>query len=303
VFEEMKYGLGTNDSVKRGLKLVSGSTNSNILFAVGGATYTQVWTASDEIVKMKLLAPQDGSISGTIMKDKAFLGRAMVMLEWKEIPGAESYEVQIGFDEELDSPVDISYYDGGTPYSDGMIKVAYPWLGTKYYWRVRVGKAGSGGTVGAPYSSQWSDVWSFITPLGPALAMPELLGPKAGQGNVMLRPALQWNSSIAATGYELILAANCDWNNPVLNLSGESAISDTAYQLTFTLAKNTSYCWQVRGVNDITHSPWSDTGTFTTGFTAEAENDGLPVWIWVIIVLGAILILSILVLIIQSRRY
>jgi len=168
---------------------------------------------------------------------------------------------------------------------------------------VRVGKAGPGGTVGAPYSSQWSETWSFITPLGPALAMPELLGPKAGQGNVMLNPALQWNSSVAATGYELILAANCDWSNPVLNLSGDSVIGETAYQLTFNLAKNTSYCWQVRGVNDITHSPWSDTGTFTTGFTAGPENGVLPVWVWVIIVLGTILILSILVLIIQSRRY
>jgi hypothetical protein len=310
VFEEMKDGLGTGDSVRRGLKLVSGaSSNTNLLFAVGGVSYTQIWTASDEVVKMKLLEPKDGSISGTIFpvdtEDEAFIGRAVVMLEWKEIPGAESYEVQIGFDEELDSPVDnIScYYDGGTPYSNGMIKVVYPWLGTKYYWRVRVGKAGSGGTVGAPYLSQWSDIWSFTTPLGPAPSIPEVLYPKAGQGNVVLNPLLQWNSSVAATGYELILATNCDFGNPALNLSGESAVTDTAYRLTFNLAKNTSYCWKVRGVNAITHSSWSDAGTFTTGFTAEAENGGIPVWIWVIIVLGTIFILSILVLISQSRRY
>jgi hypothetical protein len=301
VFEEIDKGLGAGDSVRRGLKLVSGS---NLLFAVGGASYTQIWTSSDEIVKMKLLAPEDGSMSGTIMEDEAFLGRAVVMLEWKEIEGAESYEVQIGFCEDLDRcPVDLSYYDGGTPYTEGMVKVAYPWLGTKYYWRVRVGKAGPSGTEGAPYLSQWSETWSFTTPLGPAPSTPGLLSPQPGQEDVILRPVLQWNSSVAATSYELILAANCDWNNPVLNLSGESAISDTAYQITFDLAKNTSYCWQVRGVNDITHSPWSDTGTFTTGFTAEAENAGLPVWVWVIIALASILILSILVLIVRSRRY
>ena len=303
VFEKMESGLtiSAGDSVRRGLKLVSAP---NILFAVGGASYTQIWIASDETVKMKLLAPEDGSIAGDIMQDEAFLGRARVMLEWKDILRAESYEVQIGFDEELNSPVDISYYDGGTRYSNGTVKVVYPWFGTKYYWRVRVGKAGPGGTVGAPYSSQWSETWSFITPLGPALAMPELLGPKAGKENVGLKPLLQWNSSVAATGYELMLAANCDWNNPVLNLSGESAISgDTAYQITFDLAKNTSYCWQVRGVNKITHSPWSDTGTFTTGFTSGAETVGLPVWIWVIIVLATVFMLSILVLVSQSRRY
>ena len=135
--------------------------------------------------------------------------------------------------------------------------------------------------------------------------MPELLGPKAGQTNVIINPLLQWNSSVDATSYELILAANCDWDHPVHNLSGESAIRapTTAYQVPSNLAKNTSYCWKVRGINTITRSPWSDTGTFTTGFTAGTENVGLPVWVWVIIVLVAVFILSILVLITQSRRY
>ena len=306
MFEELKSGLGTGDSVKRGLKIVSGDS-SNLLFAVGGASYTQLWTASDEIVKMKLLAPKDGTEAyGDIMEDKASLGRARVMLQWKQIPGAESYEVQIGFDSELDSPVsDMSYYTDGTPYTEGNVTVVYPWLGTKYYWRVRMGKAGPSGTVGAPYSSQWSDIWSFTTPLGPALAMPELLGPKAGQTNVIINPLLQWNSSVDATSYELILAANCDWDHPVHNLSGESAIRapTTAYQVPSNLAKNTSYCWKVRGINAITRSPWSDTGTFTTGFTAGTESVGLPVWVWVIIVLATVFILSVLVLITQSRRY
>lgn len=288
-FEEINNGLGVGDSVMRGLKLIPSPT---MLFAVGGPSYTQLWTTSDEIVKMKLLAPEDGSVSGTILEDEAFLGRARVRLEWKEIEGANKYEVKVAFDEDMESSVDISYYDGGTVESDGLLKVVYPWLGTRYYWSVRVID---------PYMSQWSDVWSFITPLGPAPSIPVLLGPQAGQENVMLKPVLQWNSSVAATGYELMLAANCDFADPLLNLSGEGVISDTAYQLTFALAKNTSYCWKVRGVNEITHSPWSDTGTFTTGFTEQAEDTGLPMWVWVIIVLGAVLMLSILVLVVRSR--
>jgi hypothetical protein len=118
----------------------------------------------------------------------------------------------------------------------------------------------------------------------------------------MLNPALQWNSSVAATGYELILAANCDFENPALNLSGDNKLGmDTAYQLKFNLDPNTNYCWKVRGVNEITHSPWSDTGTFTTGFTAATEDVGLPVWVWVIIALSAVLMLSIVGLIVRSR--
>lgn len=297
IFEEIKDGLNipAGNSVRRGLKVTS---DPNILFAVGSVSgslfpYTGIWITGDEIDKVDLIAPEDDEIAGYITEDEAYLGRAVVILEWEEVEDAELYEVQITFDEALHSPVDMSYYDGGNPYSDGMVKVAYPWLGTRCYWRVRVAE---------PYKGRWSDAWSFVAPLGPAPSIPVLLSPQPGQENVILRPALQWNSSVAATGYELILAMNCDWDNPVLNLSGEDAVIDTAYQLTFSLDKNTDYCWRVRGVNDITHSPWSNSLSFTTGVTEGAVSEGLPVWVWVIIAMGAVFMLSILVLIMQSRE-
>lgn len=287
--EEVKDGLEPGDSVLRGLRVIP---NPTYLFAVGGASYTQLWVTSDEMVRMKLLAPEDDSESGIILEDEAFLGRAMVKLEWKEIEGANEYEVQLAFDEDFVSPVDDSYYDGGTHESTGLLKMVYPWLGTRYYWRVRVID---------PYMSQWSEAWSFITPLGPALSMPTLLSPEAGTIGVSLRPLLQWGSSVAATGYELVLTKDCDWDNPVIDLYGDSAISDTAYQVTFNLDKNTTYCWKVRGVNDITNSPWSDSLSFITGTTVETEDEGLPIWVWVIIALSAVLMLSIIVLIVHSR--
>jgi hypothetical protein len=292
VFTEIDEGLNPPvDTVMRNLKLVSGST---VLFAVGGPSYTQLWTTSDELTKAKLLSPEDGAIAGVIMEDEEFLGRAIVNLEWKEITGANTYEVKLAYDEGFVSPIDdISYYYGGTIESEGLLKVVYPWLGTKYYWRVRVID---------PYLSQWSDVWSFTTPLGPAPSAPECQSPTQGETGVSRQPLLQWNSSVDARGYELILAKSCDFEVPVLDLSGDDEIMDTAYQVAFNLDANTNYCWKVRGVNEITHSPWSDTGTFTTVLTAEAEDaDGLPVWVWVIIALSAVLILAIVVLIVRSR--
>jgi len=289
VSEEIKDGLGPGDSVLRGLKVVS---NPTFLFAIGGASYTQLWVTSDKMARMKLLAPEDGSQTGIILEDEAFLGRAVVRLEWKETEDADVYEVQIAFDEDFISPVDDSYYDGGTHESTGLLKMVYPWLGTKYYWRVRVID---------PYMSQWSEGWSFVTPLGPALSKPTLLSPQPDSRDVSIHPLLQWNSSVAATGYELILTKNCDWEYPVLNLSGEDAISDTGYQITFDMEENTTYCWKVRGVNDITHSPWSDSLSFTTGSAVWAEGEGLPVWVWVIIALSTVLMLSIIVLIVHSR--
>jgi hypothetical protein len=48
---------------------------------------------------------------------------------------------------------------------------------------------------------------------------------------------------------------------------------------------------------------WSDSDTFTTGTMTGVEDAGLPLWVWVIVALSTLLMLSILVLIIQSRRY
>ncbi|MFA5367175.1 MAG: fibronectin type III domain-containing protein [Dehalococcoidia bacterium] len=289
-FQEIKDGLGVGDSVLRGLKLVS---NPAFLFAIGGASYTQLWTTSDEVARMRLLSPSDGSVSGTILEDEALLGRAMVMLEWRNVEGATEYEVRLAFDESFVSPVDNSYYDGGVPESAGLLKVVYPWLGTRYYWQVRVTE---------PYMSQWSEVWSFVTPLGPAPSAPSVLSPGSGQIDVLLRPVLQWDSSVAATGYELVLAKSCNFDNLILDLTGSNKLGmDTAYQITFNLEPNTNYCWKVRGVNEITHSPWSDTGTFTTGITVTEEEAGLEMWVWVIIILSSVLILAIVVLIVRSR--
>jgi hypothetical protein len=295
VFAEIKNGLGANDSVKSGLTVISGS---NLLFAIGNEGANPViWTSSDEIIKMKLIGPASGAIAGAIWEKGSNVGRAMVTLSWEEVTGTDLYEVQIAPDKDFATVLDNSYFVSGSRYTANQMIQANLWLGKTYYWRVR---------VNAPYMSQWTETRSFITPLGPKTYLPELLSPAAGQSDVSLRLVLAWNNSLAVTNYELILAENCEWANPVLNLVGDKKLgSDTAYPIPFDLKPSTNYCWKVRGVSDISDSLWSDTGTFTTTAMAApvaAEDSGTPAWVWIIIAVSAVFIVSVIVLIVRTRR-
>ena len=93
-------------------------------------------------------------------------------------------------------------------------------------------------------------------------------GAQDSHNDIGLNPTLTWTSPVEATGFELILAHNCDWENPMISATGSETLGpDTAYQITQTqtLQEGANYCWKVRAVySDNSKSPWSDTGTFTT---------------------------------------
>jgi hypothetical protein len=292
-FEEIKDGLGTGEKVGGGLQVLS---DPNLLFAIGGVgdVYNKIWTSSDEIIKMRLLAPTNGAIAGDIWENGSHAGKALVALSWEKVTGADSYEVQIASDAGFINVLNSSCFVSGSPYTANQMISANLWLGSKYYWRVR---------VVAPYWSQWSDNWSFTTPLGDKSSLPELLSPTAGQSNISLKPILQWNNSVSATYYELILA-ECDTNNVVLNLTGDKKLGVvTAYQVPNDLKPGTNYCWKVRGLSDVTTSQWSDTASFTTmAAPVVVEKAGTPAWVWIIIALSAVLIVAVVVLVIRTRR-
>jgi uncharacterized membrane protein len=243
---------------------------------------------------MRLLAPTNGAIAGDIWENGSHAGKALVALSWEKVTGADSYEVQIASDAGFINVLNSSCFVSGSPYTANQMISANLWLGSKYYWRVR---------VVAPYWSQWSDNWSFTTPLGDKSSLPELLSPTAGQSNISLKPILQWNNSVSATYYELILA-ECDTNNVVLNLTGDKKLGVvTAYQVPNDLKPGTNYCWKVRGLSDVTTSQWSDTASFTTmAAPVVVEKAGTPAWVWIIIALSAVLIVAVVVLVIRTRR-
>lgn len=283
------------------LRVVPGS-NSNTLFAVKTAPDPdQLLTFTDTLTgKVTLATPTDGTTSGDILENK---GLARVVISWQGKTGAMSYEYQVALDEAM-----LTVIAGASSYTAGQVKDVELWLGTTYYWRVRVGAAGS--TVGSPLLSQWSETWSFNTPLGPGAARPILESPEAGQEGVELRPVLEWSGLIDATNYELMVAEDCDWNDLVVDKTGAAALgTETVYAITTDLEYLTDYCWKAKALTldaegtVVTESPWSDIGTFTTiAEPTAAEAAPTPAWVWVVIAISAILLVAVIVLIVRTRR-
>jgi len=275
--------------------LVTAPTQTYV-FAVGGniSAPTELWTYTDTLIKTTLISPADGATAaGTIIEGNT---QAHVTLMWEDMPKAQWYDYQVAYDENFGSLIEFGATT--TPTTEGSQASVELFLGEKYYWRVRVN--------GSPVYSQWSDTWSFTTPLGPASVKPVCLSPTEGLTGVSLTPTLQWSSAVEATGFELVVAANCDWSNTIVNLTGSSALAagTTAYPITQALQQGTNYCWKVRAINEdtATNSPWSDTGTFTTLVVTVVEAEGTPMWVWVVIALSAVLLVGVVVLIIRTRR-
>jgi hypothetical protein len=173
-----------------------------------------------------------------------------------------------------------------------------------------------------------------------ALDNPELLAPEVGEVDVSLRPAFAWTLVEDAEHYSFELADNPDFVVPLVAMDDDvSALSTTGYAYKKGLEYDTSYYWRVRATSGSwtfkskDRSFWDEesdwvTGVFTT--IGEPEEEAPPVvveeappapviepvvevitppatmvtpsWIYVIIGVGAVLVIALLVLIVRTRR-
>jgi len=287
-FQQVTSGLDTLDFVWYDVETAPMQT---YVFAYGQDknSLPTVWAYIDTLIKTTLISPACGTTAaGSIIEGNSL---ARVSLVWDDLAKARAYDYQVAYDTAFGSIAAEGTINGS------QVAVSL-FLGEQFYWRVRVN-----GSVW----SQWSDTCSFTTPLGPASAKPIVTYPGAVDSHTDIECplTLTWTSAVEATGFELVLAKNCDWANPVINLTGSSALgTETCYNLPNCLDEGASYCWKVRAVNADTDtmSPWSDTGTFTTHVTPAPEETGTPVWVWVVIALSAVLLVGVVVLIVRTRR-
>jgi hypothetical protein len=196
--------------------------------------------------------------------------------------------------------------------------------GTTYYWRVR---------TTSPLNSPWSAVRSFTMQ---TLEEPfSVSGPAVGAGDVSIMPTLTWAEYEEAIKYQVeicelpdfaILELSANTENPFYTVSADDALD-----------YSTTYYWRVRGVTAEPYlvgrswvtpaGPWV-TGVFTTGAEPVVEEDPDPIIItepgetvveivevpvtttpviptyllWVIVGVGAILVIALIVLIVRTRR-
>jgi hypothetical protein len=199
--------------------------------------------------------------------------------------------------------------------------------GDTYYWRAR-----STNTTFGVLISAWSAGQSFTIDQADTFTVS---GPAVGAADVALMPTFTWAKYEGAIGYEVVLSEDpsfgiIEWSRNVDNTFYKVPAEDV-------LKYSTTYYWRVRGVTGDSYlvgkswvtpaGPWV-TGVFTTmAEPTEEEAEGpvvitepgeteikivevpmpqpqtIPTYLlWVIVAVGAILVIALIVLIVRTRR-
>jgi photosystem II stability/assembly factor-like uncharacterized protein len=174
-----------------------------------------------------------------------------IVLNWEMLEGATSYQWQCDYSSEFAS---VSGSLGDTT-SASSVRLPALEPATTYHWRVR---------ASAPVLSPWSEKWSFTTSLDTEAVTLKPESPAAGATGVPGKPSFQWTAIIGASSYELLVAANADFEHPVIVRTDKYSVPTNVWQCDVSLDYNTTYYWKVRAISESTSSPWSSAGIFTT---------------------------------------
>jgi photosystem II stability/assembly factor-like uncharacterized protein len=261
-----------------------------------------------------LIAPADGDM---ITEPMPIASPWRVTLEWAPLVGAIDYQVQVDIRPDflggLPGLEFITYVPGSTSATFTLVRNVSE--NTTFYWRVRVAFSANFGAgvpglgYGAPVRSYWSDTWEFTTSPPPPDWININVMPPPGAQNVAINTTFQWEQVWGATHYEWQLADDSTFANIL-----DSQMPDLPFcQAAITLAYDTTYAWRVRAMADtVPVSDW-----VVSSFHTEIEPTGpvdvsdvtippveeiTPVWIWVIIAIGAVLVILVVILIWFTRQ-
>ena len=230
---------------------------------------------------------------------------AVVPFDWEEFDEVDEYEFKVYLDGSLSEPLWNAYSD-----YEGI--VISPWgdttdflSGMRYGWNVR--------TTG-PYLSPWSYVWTFT----PTLCPIEDLVPEIGASEVSTSPVFTWNCPGTVDGFELMLATDPSYAEPIAMFSGATVLADGYWACDQALEPDTNYFWRVRAVRGDAIGSWVE-GSFRTA-PLSAETPGVAAattvdipsqpssvsdhFIWAMFGLAAILMSGLVVLVMRTgSRY
>jgi hypothetical protein len=174
-----------------------------------------------------------------------------ITLDWDTLDGATSYEWQCANNRDFSAIAND--LEGTVTGSSVRLPTLEP--ASVYYWRVR---------AKTPALSPWSEVWSFTTGLGTQVIELRPESPSSGETGTPLKPVFQWTGVTGASAYELLVAGDADFEDPVIIKLNEYALPSNAWECDVSLDYSTTYYWKIRAVTANTHSMWSATGVFTT---------------------------------------
>ena len=246
-------------------------------------------------------------------------------LSWEQLCLSTAYQLQIAKDKDftlrinpsINSTGNISSVTGSvlltmdetnmTSPAAWIAPGALPEAGAIYYWRIRAVRSATGQIAASP----WSETRSFTVKAGFIVNTPyygvQLLAPANGCAGCRIKPAsFSWSPWKEANKYEFVLGKDPEFKQVVITANPTTS----AYEYSGTLDYSTNYFWRVRalevsGLN--IPSDWSATFSFQTEAapaapSAPASEPATPLWVWVVIALGAALVIAVLVLLMRTQR-
>jgi len=329
---------GNMGELARGPITVAGSPAGNMLtvnsadagLTVNGiASKVQVLTDSVSVAPASIAPKANDSLD------------ARVDFSWKPVTySGAKYTVQIAYDKDFQSLVTTDA--GGTafpvnylgPTSSTVIPQVSLIAGKTYYWRVQVSPQN-------PMASAFSAPVMFTTKLTSSgtsnvagLDSVGRISPASGATGVSITSPITWGAVVGATGYNFKISTDPTFATVI---DSKDNYQSTAY-VPAKLEAGKTYFWEVQSVAGTATSAWI-VSAFTTaaagapgGPTATAAPPvvtptvtvnvppqptptytfsvpaggtaapGTPGYVWVIIVIGAILVIAVIVLIVRTRR-
>jgi hypothetical protein len=242
-----------------------------------------------------------------------------VNINWEQLSLSDQYELQIAKDDQFSIqvagndhviPVDLMapavFFPAGGMALNSVSEIAN-WgnleCGHTYYWRTRTRQTTTGEIIRSP----WSEIGSFTVKAGlPVTAdyySPKLLSPDNGCVGCPVKPAsFSWAPYKETTKYEFVLAKDATMTQVVADDEADTS----AYEYDGTLDYSSNYFWRVMALEPAP-SDWSTTFVFQTEVTPAPPAPPVApaptaLGVWVIIAIGAILVIVTLVLIFKTRR-
>jgi hypothetical protein len=194
--------------------------------------------------------------------------------------------------------------------------------GTTYYWRVRVGGEGTvTPSTGGPLLSRWSEEWAVMTEVA-QVAAPIDVAPAPGAQDVITKPSFDWRPVDGAEWYEVEVATDGEFTNIVTAATPAANV----WAIDVELDNSTVYYWRVRGISadGAPEGDWVVSIFTTEAAPAEAAPpvvveeapaapdvivetpapvEAIPSWMLItIIASGAVLVVTLIVLIVRTRR-